>query len=245
MPHGATVLMGSADQPPPVGSGWTLARSETFDTALSGSWGVYTSQFGGGTWPLASHVYVASGMLHLLFAYEPSGPAGASWYGAGMMLLTNASVDHQYTLRYRVVSSNPTLVRGHRNIPMSWGHEPPAWPANGEIDWAEGYPLTDPTTNIHYPDINGNDTWDQHVNSGVDLTQWNTLRVEKDGTTARVYWNDMATPAWTYNGTTTTLPANTSNLVLQVECRNSGCPDAGLAGHYEDIQIQWLTVATK
>jgi hypothetical protein len=56
----------------------------------------------------------------------------------------------------------------------------------------------------------------------------------------KAYIEDLTAPVWTYSGSAETLPDTVKQVVLQQECRASGCP-TGTTGT-EDIQIDWITI---
>jgi hypothetical protein len=76
-----------------------------------------------------------------------------------------------------------------------------------------------------------------------DLSQWHTVRFERRNHVVKAYIDDLRTPVWTYRGSSRTLPDTKKQVVLQQECRPSGCP-AGTTGT-EDIQIDWITLTTR
>jgi hypothetical protein len=229
--------------------GWVNVVNDRFDSGgIPDHWTLYDSPYRSNAQncPAPSHVTVSGGSLHLLMAYETSGSCGAGWYTAGMQVKAAYGAVHQrVTVRWRVVSSNPENVRSHRIIPMRWVNDPDfAW-YEGEADYCEGSGLSGCSTFLHYRDTSSAVSHSY----AVDLTQWHTMRFEtRPGTDAsghptvilRAYIDDLASPAWTYIGSETTIPSAFRRTVLQQECRSSGCP-AGTTGT-EDIQIDWITI---
>jgi hypothetical protein len=170
--------------------------------------------------------------MHMLMRYETTGRCGAGWYTAGMYLKAADSIDQRVTVRFRVVSDG---VVAHRIIPMRWPTGG-TWPEDGEEDYCEGSSLTGCYTFLHYGESNS------QVSHGYtfDLRQWHVLRFERRDFVVKAYIDDMTQPAWTYVGSPVTLPATLKHVVLQQECKASGCP-SGTTGT-EDIQIDWITV---
>jgi hypothetical protein len=66
------------------------------------------------------------------------------------------------------------------------------------------------------------------------------VRFERRDHVVKAYIDDLTTPVWTYNGSSRTLPDTKKHVVLQQECRASGCPP-GTTGT-EDVQIDWITI---
>ena len=229
--------------------GWVNVVNDRFDSGgVPDHWNLYDSPYRSNVenCPLPSHATVSGGSLHMLMAYETTGPCGAGWYSAGMQVKSAYGAVHQrVTVRWRVVSSDPDNVRSHRIIPMRWVDDSDfAW-YEGEADYCEGSGLTGCSTFLHYRDRS---SVVDHAYA-VDLTQWHTMRFEtRPGTDGsghpavilRAYIDDLANPAWTYVGNETTIPSAFRLTVLQQECRDSGCP-AGTTGT-EDIQIDWITI---
>jgi hypothetical protein len=180
--------------------------------------------------------------MKLLMAYEASGACGAGWYTGGLSLAGEyASVNERITLRFRVVNTNPAKVRSHRIIPMHFGDDQtPSWPYGGEADYCEGSSLTGCSTFLHYYGSSRDDRVTK--NYAVNLSRWNVIRVERRDHRVSVFLNDMATPVWRYVGNATTVPDVPQRVVLQQECRSTGCPPASLADDTEIIEIDWITV---
>jgi hypothetical protein len=181
-----------------------------------------------------SHASVSGGSMHLLMRHETSGRCGAGWYTAGMMLdRAFASVDQRVTVRFRVVSGG---VSGHHIIPMRFPPGVP-WPQGGEEDYCEGDGSSGCFTFLHYGDKATTQVWHRHA---FDLSQWHTVRFERRDHVVKAHIDDLGTPVWTYRASSRTLPDTKKQVVLQQECRASGCPP-GTAGT-EVIQIDWITV---
>jgi hypothetical protein len=221
----------------PAAAGWVNVVNDQFDSGgVPAHWQRYDGPYGSAPQNCAtpSHVSVSGGSMHLLMRHETSGRCGAGWYTAGMMLhRAFASVDQRVTVRFRVVSGG---VSGHHIIPMRF---PPGarWPQGGEEDYCEGDGPSGCHTFLHYGDTPSTQVWHRHA---FDLSQWHTVRFERRNHVVKAYIDDLTTPVWTYKGSSRTLPDTRKQVVLQQECRSSGCP-AGTTGT-EDIQIDWITV---
>jgi hypothetical protein len=226
----ATTTLGAAE-------GWVNVVNDQFSAGgVPAHWSRYDGPFGSGPRNCAtpSHVSVSGGSMHLLMRYEESGRCGAGWYSAGMMLdKAFASVDQRVTVRFRVVSDG---VSGHHIIPMRF---PPGarWPQGGEEDYCEGSGSSGCHTFLHYGDNATTQVLHRH---GFDLRQWHTVRFQRRDHVVKAYIDNLRTPVWTYRGSSRTLPDTIKQVVLQQECRSSGCP-AGTTDT-EDIQIDWITV---
>jgi hypothetical protein len=208
---------------------------------VPGHWARYDGPYGSGPRNCAapSHAFVASGYLQLVLGYEAAGAGsagcGAGWYSGGLSLSGFSSVDQQVTIRFRVVRSGG--VAGHIVIPMRWPDSDASWPAGGEEDYCETEVTTGCDTYLHYSASNA-----QIARSHtIDLAAWHTIRTERRNHVVRFYVDNLTTPIWTYTGNATTVPDTLKHVVLQQECRSSGCP-AGTTGS-ETIQIDWITVA--
>jgi hypothetical protein len=221
----------------PAAAGWVNVVNDQFSSGgVPAHWHRYDGPYGSAPHNCAipSHVSVSGGSMHLLMRHETSGRCGAGWYTAGMMLdKAFAGVDQRVTVRFRVVSGG---VSGHHIIPMRF---PPGarWPQGGEEDYCEGDGSSGCFTFLHYGDMPTTQVWHRHA---FDLSQWHTVRFERRNHVVKAYVDDLTTPVWTYNGSSRTLPDTKKQVVLQQECRASGCPP-GIAGT-EDIQIDWITV---
>jgi hypothetical protein len=216
---------------------WVNVVNDQFDSGgVPAHWRRYDGPYGSEPRNCAtpSHMSVSGGSMHLLMRHEASGRCGAGWYTAGMMLdRAFASVDQRVTVRFRVVSGG---VSGHHIIPMRF---PPGarWPQGGEEDYCEGDGSSGCFTFLHYGDTPTTQVWHRHA---FDPRQWHTVRFERRDHVVKAYIDDLTTPVWTYNGSSRTLPDTKKQVVLQQECRSSGCP-AGTTGT-EDIQIDWIIV---
>jgi hypothetical protein len=217
--------------------GWVNVINDQFNSGgVPAHWSLYDGPYGSGPRNCAapSHVSVSGGSLHMLMRYESTGRCGAGWYTAGMMVSKPfGGIDQRVTVRFRVLGSG---VRGHHIIPMRF---PPTarWPQGGEEDFCEGSERNGCATFLHYGDRSTTQVWHRHT---FDLTQWHTVRFERRNHVVKAYVDDLTTPIWTYDGSSKTLPDTVKQVVLQQECRDSGCP-AGTAGT-EDIQIDWITI---
>jgi hypothetical protein len=179
-------------------------------------------------------VSVSGGSMHLLMRHEAGGRCGTGWYTAGMMLdKAFASVDQRVTVRFRVVSEG---ISGHHIIPMRFPPGAP-WPQGGEEDYCEGSGSSGCHTFLHYGDKASTQVLHRHA---FDLSEWHTVRFERRDHVVKAYVDNLRTPVWTYRGSSRTLPDTEKQVVLQQECRPSGCP-AETTGT-EDIQIDWITV---
>jgi hypothetical protein len=217
---------------------WTSVVTDGFNNGvLPSHWKPYAFRYAASdNCASPSHVTVSGGYLHLLMRYETTGWCGAGWYTGGLALAKvapYASVDQRITVRFRVVNGG---VIAHRVIPMRWPATA-AQPAGGEEDYCESHQLTTCSSFFH-------SSWGR-INHAytVDLTQWHTFRFERRNYVIRAYIDNMSTPAWTYYGSATTLPATLKAAVLQQQCQPlyvGGCP-VGTTG-YEEIQIDWITV---
>jgi hypothetical protein len=184
---------------------------------------------------IPSHVVVSGGTLHLMMFYETSGLCGAGWYTGVVALAGHSSVDSRITVRFRVVDNG---VSGHLII-LRWPDVVSSWPASGEEDYCESDDTLGCTTYLHYGADYSHILTNQHTYQ-VDLTQWHTFRFQRLDHVVTVYIDDMTTPAWTFTGSSTTLPDTLKLAILQQECHAGGCP-TGTSGS-EDIQIDWITV---
>jgi hypothetical protein len=142
------------------------------------------------------------------------------------------SIDQRITLHWRVAHRR---VQGHRVIPMRWPSEG-TWPEAGEEDFCEGSSLTSCSTFLHY----GADNSQEYRRYRVDLTRWHVWRFTRRNHVLRVFRDGLRDPIWVYRGSSTTLPDTLKRVVLQQECRLTGCP-TGTRGR-EDIRIDWIRV---
>jgi len=214
--------------------GWVNVVNDRFDSGgVPAHWRLYEGAYDENC-AAPSHVWVSGGSMHMLMRYEKSGACGAGWYTGGMMLSKSyATIDQRVTVRFRVVDGG---VTGHHIIPMRFP-DTATWPQGGEEDYCEGSERTGCSTFLHYGDTATTQISRHHT---FDLTQWHTVRFQRRDHVVKAYIDDLTTPVWTYKGTATTLPDTLKRVVLQQECRHSGCPD-GKTGT-EDIQIDWITV---
>jgi hypothetical protein len=230
-----------------VAAGWTTVVDDQFDAGgVPAHWHLYNGPYGSGpkNCAIPSHVTVTGGSMHMLMSYQATGSCGAGWYSAGMQIdAAYGTIDQRLTVRYRVIGTGynggaytaaSTDTVAHRIIPMRWPATAP-WPQGGEEDYCESSTLSGCTTFLHYATTNSRVS---HAYT-VDLTQWHTMRFERLNHVVKAYIDDMTTPVWTYNGSSTTLPDTVKRAVLQQECRSS-CPP-GTAGT-EDIQVDWITI---
>jgi hypothetical protein len=233
----ATATTSGRQTSAPAAAGWVNVVNDQFNSGgVPAHWHRYDGPYGSAPYNCAtpSHVSVSGGSMHLLMRHETSGRCGAGWYTAGMMLnRAFASVDQRVTVRFRVVNDG---VSGHHIIPMRFPPGVP-WPQGGEEDFCEGSGSSGCHTFLHYGDKASTQVLHRHA---FDLSQWHTLRFERRNHVVRAYIDDLTTPVWTYSGSSGTLPDTRKQVVLQQECRASGCPP-GTAGT-EDIQIDWITV---
>jgi hypothetical protein len=66
-------------------------------------------------------------------------------------------------------------------------------------------------------------------------SQWHTVQFTRRNHTVTAVIDGQT--VWTYAGTSTTLPDTMKHVVLQQECRASGCPSGT-----EDIEVDWIRV---
>lgn len=243
---GATVSTGAAtttttgrrsSAPAAAAAGWVNVVNDQFDSGgVPAHWRRYDGPYGSAPHNCAvpSHVSVSDGSMHLLMRHETGGRCGAGWYTAGMMLdRAFAGVDQRVTVRFRVIGGG---VSGHHIMPMRFPPGAP-WPQSGEEDYCEGDGSSGCFTFLHYGDTATTQVWHRHA---FDLSRWHTVRFERRDHVVKAYIDDLTTPVWTYNGSSRTLPDTKKQVVLQQECRASGCP-TGTAGT-EDVQIDWITI---
>jgi hypothetical protein len=232
-----TTTTGRRSSAPAAAAGWVNVVNDQFDSGgVPAHWRRYDGPYGSAPHNCAvpSHVSVSGGSMHLLMRHETSGRCGAGWYTAGMMLdRAFAGVDQRVTVRFRVVGGG---VSGHHIIPMRFPPGAP-WPQSGEEDYCEGDGSSGCFTFLHYGDTASTQVWHRHA---FDLSRWHTVRFERRDHVVKAYIDDLTTPVWTYNGSSRTLPGSKKQVVLQQECRASGCPP-GTAGT-EDVQIDWITI---
>jgi hypothetical protein len=164
--------------------------------------------------------------------HESSGACGSGWYTAGMQIAkAYGSVDQRVTVRFRIVRNG---AAAHHIIPMRWP-DTAAWPQGGEEDFCEGSTISGCSTYLHYSSSNKQVAHDY----SIDLSGWHTVRFTRLNNDVKAYIDDLSSPVWSYNGSSTTLPNTVKRTVLQQECQSS-CP-SGTSGT-EDIQIDWITI---
>lgn len=230
--------------PPPSGipapqSGFSRIMTDEFSgTALDTTkWTAYSSPLSSSSGcPRPENNIVGGGVLTMLFAYDTSGYCGAQWYHGSMMVKAAYGENNQsVTLRYRIVANDPANTRSHHILPMRWPNQDP-WYV-GESDYCETSSYTDCTTFLHHSSSTQQVASPDHV---FDMTQWHTFRAtQRPGNDVDIFIDNMTTPVWSYNGTTTTVPDVIKRTVLQQECRSS-CP-TNTAG-WEKIEVDWLTI---
>jgi hypothetical protein len=224
----------------PAQASWTKVVNDRFDSGgVPDHWHLYDGPYGSDPHNCASpsHASVSDGYLHMRMSYEQSGPCGAGWYTAGMMLdKAFGAVDQRVAVKWRIV---PDGVSSHRIIPMRFPNDDP-WPAGGEQDLCEGGGLDGCSTFLHYGDVApGEQVW--HPYGNLDLTNWHVMGFVVKNNAMSSWIDNWVTPAWLYWGTATTLPDTVKRVVLQQECHPAGCPDTTTGS--EDIQIDWITVS--
>jgi hypothetical protein len=230
-------------------AGFSRVFADEFDgTAVDTSkWGPYTGHLtssSGCNEP--DNLSVSGGVLTMLFAYQPSGVCGANWYHGSMKVDRAYSGNNQsVTVRYRVLNNDPSNTRAHRIMPMRWpssgpdgGTSPPGW--HGEADYCEGSSLTHCKTFLHYAPSSESPYQVASPEIVFDATQWHTIRATQyAGNDVAVFVDDMATPVWYYDGTTTTVPDVMRRTVLQQECPSS-CPTD--THDWERIEVDFVTI---
>ncbi len=209
--------------------------NDQFDAGgVPSHWDMYDGPYGSGPHNCAtpSQDTVSGGALHLMMAYRTSGTCGAGWYTGGLALAGFSTIDQRVTVRFRVVTTGS--VASHFIIPMRWVDNDNLWPAGGEEDYFEGDTNTGATTFLHY---GSNNAQVYSPDYNVDLAQWHTIQTTRLNHQVIVAIDGVA--AWTYNGSSSTLPDTLKHVVLQQECMSS-CP-SGTSGTV-DLQIDWITV---
>lgn len=224
----------------PAHATWTKVVDDQFNSGgVPDHWHLYDGPYGSGSHNCASpsHAFVADGYLHMRMSYEDSGPCGPGWYTAGMMIdRAFGAVDQRVVLRWRIV---PNGVRSHWIIPMRFPNDDP-WPAGGEQDLCEGGGLNGCSTFLHYGDVApGDQVW--HSYDDLDLTQWHAMGFVVRSNAVGSWIDDWVTPAWLYWGNATTVPDTVKRVVLQQECRPTGCPDTNTGS--QEIQIDWISIS--
>ncbi len=241
-----TTATPSSDGLPAPQSGFTRVLTDEFNgsTVDTSKWSPYTGQLSSSSGcNEPDNLTVSNGVLTMLFAHQTTGVCGNNWYHGSMMIKRDYGGNNQsVTVRFRVLNNDPVNTRAHRIIPMRWpsaevsGGTTPPW-YNGESDYCEGSSISGCTTFLHHSSSSQQVSSPTHV---FDMTQWHTLRAtQRVGNDVDIFIDDMTTPRWTYNGTTTTVPDVFKRTVLQQECRSS-CPTDTTDS--ERIEIDFLTV---
>ena len=215
-------------------AGWVKLVDDQFDSGgVPTHWGLYDGPYGSNAHNCAvpSHDTVSGGYLHLLMAYETSGKCGAAWYTGGMRLNGFSAIDQRVTLRFRIADSGASA---HYVIPMRWPDLDSSWPAGGEEDYCEADSTNACTTYLHYGSTNAQVS---HAYT-VDVSQWHTMQFTRLNHVVTAVIDGAV--AWTYSGSSTTLPDTLKHVVLQQECLSTGCP-TGTSGNSE-ILVDWITV---
>lgn len=251
----STASGGAGSHASAPGPGWTTVVDDEFDSGnLPPHWRSYTGFYRAHPARSAtpncvapSQATVRGGYLHLLMQWK-TGICGDSpftgWWTAGLKLSLVPSLDATIALRWRIVSRG---VISHHVIPMRWPERDDR--SYGEQDWCESSSLTTCTSFLHY----GQGSADRQISHDyrVDMGRWHTWRVVEADSRVAVYIDNLATPVWKCDGNTSpacnaeTVPRTLKHVVLQQECAGIGqaCP-SNHAGS-EDIEIDWLTVATR
>lgn len=231
--------------PPPAGdvpapqAGFIRVFTDGFDgTALDTTkWSPYTGHLSSSSGcNEVDNLTVANGVLTQTFAYQSEGVCGAGWYHGSMMVKSGYGGNNQsVTMRFRIVANDPANTRSHHILPMRWPNQDP-WYV-GESDYCEGSSYSECTTFLHHSSSSQQVASPDHV---FDMQQWHTIRATQlPGNDVQIFIDDMTTPVWSYDGTTTTVPDVMKRTVLQQECRSS-CPSN--TGGWEQIQTDWLTI---
>jgi len=242
--------------PPPTGTGWQNVINSDFTTdgVLPAPWKAYNfaNSVAGGGYYLASHVVVSGGNLSLVQKYESSGPArnayysstGAGWYQGTIYAQGGPwdSVDHRTTVRMRIVSTNG--ISSHRNLPLWWPNANNA-PSGGEEDYFE-------SDGVWWPRINGteqprsffhysaNNSFVYWIWQPIDTSQWHTYRFERRAHKVTIWIDDMTTPIWSQQYSSTELPDTIKHPIFQQENPNF-VPPSGTTGS-EQIQIDSIQI---
>jgi hypothetical protein len=246
---------GTAVVTAPVASGWTNVINTDFtsDGVLPAPWKAYdfANSLAGGGYYLPSHVVVSGGIASLVEKYEASGPArnsyytadGGGWYQGTIYAAGSGpwvSVDHRTTVRMRIVSNG---VTSHRGLPMWWPES-----GNGGTDGEEDFFESDgvwwppiggqeqPRSFFHY----GGNTQVYWIWNPIDLSQWHTYRFERLAHKITIWVDDMTTPVWSQQYSSTELPDTLKHPIFQQENPNF-LPPSGTTGS-EEIQIDWVQV---
>lgn len=229
---------------------WTTIVDDKFEVAgLPSHWTPYNGPFGSGSANCATPGQVqvpGDGSLHLVMQYSETavcnGSTGA-WLTGGMQINSGSGKrsdtggNQAIEVRFRIIRNDTSnTVRSHYNIPMHWPTTGSGY--GGEADYCEGGATLDTcTTFLHY------DTGPPTVSkthTGIDLSNWTTIRAERLNRTVKVYFNGVL--MWNYVGDVTTLPDKVLAGVVQQECPNAGCPSSSMAAFTEDIQIDYIKI---
>ncbi len=242
--------------PPPPPDAWQNVASTDFTTdgVLPAPWKAYNfaNSVASGGYYLASHAVVSGGMVKLVQKYESSGPArnpyysstGAGWYQGTIYASGGGvdSVDHRTTVRMRIVSTNG--ITSHRNLPLWWPNSGNA-PLDGEEDffetdgawWPAVNGVEQPRSFFHYSSTNRFVYW---IWTPIDVTQWHTYRFERRNHKITIWVDDMTTPIWSQQYSSTELPDTIKHPTFQQENPNF-VPPAGTTGS-EEIQIDSIQI---
>ena len=240
----------------PPSDGWRNVVSTDFTTngVLPAPWKAYNfaNSVAGGGYYLASHAVVSGGMVSLVQKYESSGPArnpyysstGAGWYQGTIYASGGGvdSVDHRTTVRMRIVSTNG--ITSHRNLPLWWPNSGNA-PLDGEEDffetdgrwWPAVNGVEQPRSFFHYASTNRFVYW---IWTPIDVTQWHTYRFERRNHKITIWVDNMTTPIWSQQYSSTELPDTIKHPTFQQENPNF-VPPAGTTGS-EEIQIDSIQI---
>lgn len=222
---------------PQIGFSRVLTDQFSGTAVDSAVWSVYTghlSSSSGCNEP--DNLVVANGVLTQHFGYQTSGVCGAGWYHGSMMVKTAFGGNNQsVTMKFRIVANDPANTRSHHILPMRWPNQDP-WYV-GESDYCEGSSYSSCNAYLHHSSSSSQVASPDLV---FNMQAWHTIRAtQRPGNDVDIFIDDMVTPVWTYDGTTTTVPDVVKRTVLQQECRSS-CP-SNTAGT-EDIEVDWLTI---
>ena len=169
---------------------------------------------------------------------------GAGWYQGTIYASGGGvdSVDHRTTVRMRIVSTNG--ITSHRNLPLWWPNSGNA-PLDGEEDffetdgawWPAVNGVEQPRSFFHYSSTNRFVYW---IWTPIDVTQWHTYRFERRNHKITIWVDDMTTPIWSQQYSSTELPDTIKHPTFQQENPNF-VPPAGTTGS-EEIQIDSIQI---
>jgi hypothetical protein len=245
--------LGTPEPPTPLPPDplWRTVIETTFpaDGVLPAPWKPYGPWANGAGlnagYYLPDHVVVAGGICKLVQKYESSGPArggpygttGAGWYQGTMYADGPAdSIDHRTTVKLRIVSTGG--ITSHRNMPL-WWPRPDNFPIGGEEDFFESDPKWGANAHsfFHY---SANNITVQHDWPYIDLAEWHTYRFQRRNHKITVWVDDMVSPLWEQQWSSTELPDHPKKPVFQQE--NPGyTPPAGTTGS-EEVQIESIVI---